>query len=170
MVLLSRVWLWNGTKDHERIKPMIVLTSSTLINRPVKQVFDFISTPENDFQWQYGTLASTQISEGTIRVGTFFQTIGHLMGYRIRRTFEVTEYEPNKRYGFKSRSGPLQSYTSYTFEATRGRTKIDISTQAIAVNSFELDEGVLEKKMKKQLKEDLVLLKDILEQSSAKER
>jgi len=148
---------------------MINLTSSTLIYRPVKQVFDFISTPENDFQWQYGTLASTQTSEGTVRIGTFFRTISHLMGYRIQSTFEVTEYEPNKKYGFESRSGPLQSYTSYTFETARGYTKIDVSTQAIAVNSLELDEGVIEKKMRKQLKEDLALLKDILEQSSVKE-
>jgi len=148
---------------------MINLTSTTLIYRPVKQVFDFICTPENDFQWQYGTLASTQISEGATRVGTFFRTIAHLMGHRIQTTFEVTEYEPNRKYGFKSLSGPLQSYTSYTFEITRGCTKIDISTQAIAVNSLELNEGALEKKMRRQLKENLALLKDILEQSSLRE-
>jgi uncharacterized protein YndB with AHSA1/START domain len=148
---------------------MINLTSSTLIYRPVKQVFDFITTPENDFQWQYGTLVSTQMSEGATRVGTFFRSTGHLMGHRIQSTFEVTEYEPNKKYGFKSLSGPLQSHTSYTFEIARGCTKIDVSTQAIAVNSLQLNEGILEKKMRKQLKEDLALLKEILEQSSARE-
>ena len=142
---------------------MINLTSSTLIYRPVKQVFDFISTPENDFQWQYGTLASAQISEGATRVGTFFRSIGHLMGRRVQGTFEVTEYEPNAKYGFKSLSGPLQSNTSYAFSMDRGCTKINISTQAIAVNSIQLNEGILEKKMKKQLKENLALLKDILE-------
>lgn len=31
-------------------------------------------------------------------------------------TFEMTEFEPNKKYGFKSLSGPLDSQTSYTFE------------------------------------------------------
>jgi hypothetical protein len=142
---------------------MINLTSSALIYRPVKQVFDFISTPENDFQWQYGTLASDQISEGATRVGSFFRSIGHLMGRRVQGTFEVTEYEPNAKYGFKSLSGPLQSHTSYAFEIDKGCTKINISTQAIAVNAIQLNEGVLEKKMKKQLKENLALLKDILE-------
>jgi uncharacterized protein YndB with AHSA1/START domain len=156
---------------HEGRKNMLMinLTSSTLIYRPVKQVFDFITTPENDFQWQYGTLVSTQMSEGATRVGTFFRSTGHLMGHRIQSTFEVTEYEPNKKYGFKSLSGPLQSHTSYTFEIARGCTKIDVSTQAIAVNSLQLNEGILEKKMRKQLKEDLALLKEILEQSSARE-
>src|SRR5271157_624670 len=95
---------------------MINLISNKLIYRPVKQVFDFISIPENDFQWQYGILKSAQISEGGIGVGTFFRSIGHFMGRRIEGTFEVTEYEPNKKYGFKSLSGPLHSQTLYTFE------------------------------------------------------
>ena len=147
---------------------MINLASSILIYQPLKLVFGFISTPENDFQWQYGTLASVQISEGDTKVGTFFNTISHLMGHRIQSTFEVTEYEPNRRYGFKSISGPLQSHTSYQLEIIKGCTKIDVLTQAIAVNSLQFTERILEKKMKKQLKEDLALLKDILEQSSMK--
>jgi uncharacterized protein YndB with AHSA1/START domain len=142
---------------------MINLISSTLIKRPVKQVFDFVSTPENDFQWQYGTLATARLSKGRHAVRTFFRSIGHLMGRRNLSTFEITEFEPNKKYGFKSLSGPLHSKTSYTFEITDGSTKITISTQADVVNFFHMDEGFLEKKMKKQLKENLTMLKDLLE-------
>jgi hypothetical protein len=79
---------------------MINLNSSTLIYRPIRQIFDFMSTPENDFQWQYGTLASARISEGAGNIGTFFRSIDHLMGRRILSTFEVNEYELNKKYGF----------------------------------------------------------------------
>ena len=142
---------------------MINLNISTMIYRPIKQIFDFVSTPENDFQWQYGTLESARLSEGVSNIGTFFRSIGHLMGHRVLSTFEVTEYEPNKKYGFKSLSGPLHSQTSYTFEIASDSTKINISTQVNMVNLLQLNEGILEKKMKKQLKENLGLLKDILE-------
>jgi hypothetical protein len=142
---------------------MINLNGSTLIYRPIRQIFDFMSTPENDFQWQYGTLASARISEGASNVGTFFRSIGHLMGRRILSTFEVNEYELNKKYGFKSLCGPLNSQTSYTFEIANGSTKITITTQANVVNFFQMDEAILEKKMKKQLKENLTMLKDFLE-------
>jgi hypothetical protein len=142
---------------------MINLNISTMIYRPIKQIFDFVSTPENDFQWQYGTLESARLSEGVSNIGTFFRSIGHLMGHRVLSTFEVTEYEPNKKYGFKSLSGPLHSQTSYTFEIANDSTKINISTQVNMVNLLQLNEGILEKKMKKQLKENLGLLKDILE-------
>ena len=61
---------------------MINLISSTFIERPVKQVFDFVSTPENDFRWHYGTLASSKLAEGIPSKGSFFRSIGHWMGRR----------------------------------------------------------------------------------------
>jgi uncharacterized membrane protein len=142
---------------------MIDLHVSTLIYRPIKQVFDFVSIPENDFQWQYGTLASARLPDGVSKIGSFFRSIGHLLGHRNQGIFEVTEYEPNSKYSFKSLSGSLHVQTSYTFESASGSTKISISTQAHAANSLQLNERLVEKKMKKQLKENLVLLKGLLE-------
>jgi uncharacterized protein YndB with AHSA1/START domain len=146
-------------KEHD----MIQIISNTRIYQPIKRVFDFISTPENDFQWQYGTLASTRISEITTGLGGCFQSTSLFMGNRIQSTFEVTEYEPNSRYGFKSLSGPLQSFTSYALEIARGCTQVKLSIQANIVNLIGLSENVLEKKMKRQLKENLEMLKNILE-------
>ena len=87
------------------------------------------------------------------------------MGHRIQSTFEVTEYEPNSKYGYKSLSGPLQSYTSYAFDIAKGYTQVRLSMQANVINSMDLNENILEKKMKKQLKENLAMLKEILESS-----
>lgn len=142
---------------------MINLNISTMIYRPVTQIFDFVSTPENDFQWQYGTLASNRLLENVSILGSFFRSVGHLMGRRIISTFEVTEYEPNRKYGFKSLSGQLNSHTSYTFEMVGGSTMVNISTQMDAGNSLQYRDSILEKKMRKQLKENLALLKEILE-------
>jgi len=142
---------------------VISIHSSTHIYRPIQRVFEFICTPENDFQWQYGTLASSNISEGTAKIGASFRRVGHLLGHRSQSTYEVTEYEPNSKYGFKSLSGPLQSFTAYTFNPARGYTELGISMQANVVNMVNLNENILEKKMKKQLKENLAMLKNILE-------
>jgi len=145
---------------------MINLNGSTIISRPIQQVFDFMSTPENDFQWQYGTLASARLSGGVSEIGTLFRSIGHLMGRRTLTTFEVTDYEPGRRYRFKSLSGPLHSQTTYTFAVSDGNTRINISTRANVVNFFQVGERILEKRMKKQLRENLAMLKDFLEVKS----
>lgn len=146
---------------------MIHITTNTTIYRPVKQVFDYISTPENDFQWQYGTLSSSRSFGESRVIGSFFRSIGHLMGRRNLCTFEVTEYEPGRRYGFKSVSGAINSNTIYTFEISRGSTKVDIFIEMYPVNPAAINEAVLEKYMKRQTKENLKLLKELLEEKPA---
>ncbi|MFZ5858556.1 MAG: SRPBCC domain-containing protein [Chloroflexota bacterium] len=142
---------------------MININLYTMICKPIEEVFDFVSQPENDIQWQYGTLNSPGFAKGLGKVGALFRSIGHLMGRRNLSAFEVTEYEPNSKFGFKSVSGPLQSYTSYTLESAKGVTKISLSTQANVVNFFQVDESKLEKAMKKQSMENLAILKNLLE-------
>jgi hypothetical protein len=142
---------------------VIQIISNTLICQPIKRVFEFVSTPENDFQWQYGTLASTRLPGKVNGLGACFQSVGNFLGQRVQTTFEVTEYEPTTRYGFKSLSGPLQSITSFTFDINKGYTMVKLLMQANITNMVELSENVLEKKMKRQLKENLAMLKNILE-------
>jgi hypothetical protein len=150
-----------GTPAKENT--MISFDLNTHIYRPLLQVFRFVTTPENDFQWQYGTLRSAQISNGKIGVGSLFRSVGHLVGHRIESVYEVTEFEPNKRYGFKSLSGAMESHTLYTFEVTKGSTKINIFTQVSPGDLFKTGNAIVEKKVKKQYRENLALLKDILE-------
>jgi len=143
---------------------MFNLTISTMIGAPIKRVFDYMSTPENDFQWQYGTLATASLSEGISTTGSFFRSIGHFLGRRNLSTFEVTEYELNSKYGFKSLSGPLHSQTSYSFEMAIEGTRVNISTRVHVVDFFHMNERFLGKKIKNQLKENLTMLKDLLEE------
>ena len=142
---------------------MINFSLNAQIYRSLNQVFSFVTTPENDFQWQYGTLASTQLSKGEMGIGTLFRTLGHFMGRRVESTYEVTEFEPNKKFGFKSLSGPLHSHTLYTFEVIEGSTRINISSQASPGDLCKTADIIVEKKVKKQYKENLAMLKDVLE-------
>lgn len=142
---------------------MISFDLNTHIYRPLKQVFIFVATPENDFQWQYGILASTQISNGEIGLGTLFRAVGHIMGRRIEAIYEITAFELNKRYGFKSVSGPVDSYTLYTFEMSEGGTMINLSTETNPRDLFKPSDTIIVKKFKKQYKENLAMLKSVLE-------
>jgi Polyketide cyclase / dehydrase and lipid transport len=146
---------------------MINFSLNAKIYRSLTQVFSFVTTPENDFQWQYGTLASTQLSKGEMGIGTLFRTIGHFMGRRVESTYEVTQFEPNKKFGFKSLSGPMHSHTLYTFEVINGSTRMNIATQASPGDLFKTADVIVEKRVKKQYRENLAILKDVLEASRA---
>ena len=142
---------------------MIRLDLNTHIYRPKIQVFTFVATPENDFQWQYGTLTSARISRGELGLGTRFRAVGHLLGWRMETLYEVTVFEPNERYGFKSVSGPVDSYTLYTFEIYQGGTTVNLSTETNPKDVFKPNGPTVVKQFKKQLKENLAMLKSVLE-------
>ena len=144
---------------------MMKFDLSTHIYRPLQQVFAFVTTPENDFHWQYGTLMSNKISRGEVDVGTLFRTVGHFMGRRFERVYEVTEFKPNQKYGFRSQTGPVDSDTLYTFELIKGSTRIGNSVQISLCEPFKSNPTTAERLLKKEYRENLALLKEILESS-----
>lgn len=138
------------------------------IYRPLWEVFSFVSSPENDFHWQYGTLMSAQISKDEMGVGALFRSVSHFMGRRIESVYEVTEFEPNTKYGFKSKSSSVQSYILYTFGVIKYCTRVNAYTQIEPSNEWKSNDTVTAKTVKKQYRENLALLKDILEASPTK--
>ena len=132
---------------------MISINLNTTILRPVWDVFDFITTPENNSQWQYGSLISVQISPGDMRVGTAFSSFGHFMGRRIQSDFEVTEFETNKRYDFETVSGPIQLQTSYNFEVVDRGTVVVVSSLINPGGFFKLVDPIVARVARRQFKE-----------------
>jgi len=143
---------------------MFNLTIGTIIEAPIQRVFEYMSTPENDSQWQYETLATATIINRLNRMGVYFRSIGHFLGRRNLGTYQVIESSSNRKYRFKTLSGPLHLHTVYTFGAIDGGTKVKISIRVGTINFFQIKERILEKRMKKQLKENLTMLKTLLEE------
>lgn len=133
--------------------------------RPLRDVFSFIVKPENDFHWQYGTLMSAQISQGEMGIGSVFRALGHFMGRRMEIVYEVTEFESNKKYGFRSKSGSMESHTLYTFDVIKYSTRINVFAQIEPGNTWKSSDIVMSKTVKKQYRENLALLKGVLEAS-----
>jgi hypothetical protein len=85
------------------------------------------------------------------------------MGRRIDSIYEVTEFELNKSYGFKSQSGYLETYTLYTFAVVKGKTRVNIFAQLDPGEMLTASDTVSQKRVKKQYRENFALLKDVLE-------
>ena len=146
---------------------MIRFELSTHIHRPLSQVFAFVTTPENDFQWQYGTLATERVSNGEVGEGTLFRAVGHFLGQRMERVFEVTRFERNKVYAHKSISGPLFSQTLYRFAILGARTVLQVAVQLDPASSLGSVGLKNEKQVRNQYRQDLQLLRTVLETISS---
>jgi uncharacterized protein YndB with AHSA1/START domain len=84
---------------------MFKVEGTVVINRPIEEVFKFLTTPGSSAQWQGMVLESKQTSEGPVGVGTTGQSASQFLGRRMESTWEVTEHELNRKTAYKSTSG-----------------------------------------------------------------
>ena len=77
------------------------------INRPIGEVFEYVSNPENDPTWVSASLRHQRISPGPMRVGMSTEEDVKFLGQRSTYTWEVTEYDPPTVIAYRATSGPL---------------------------------------------------------------
>lgn len=136
---------------------------STVIKRPTEEVFAVMSNAENILKWQSGTIEAEKTSDGPIGVGTTWRSVSRFLGRRIESESEFTEYELNRKLGFKSKSGPIQFEVRMTFERVEGGTRINTKFEAEIGGFFKLAEPLVVSMGKRQLEGDLANLKDLME-------
>ena len=139
------------------------MKASVVISRPLEEVFEFVTNPENDPRWQSAILESRRTSEGPLGVGTTEAGVGKVIGRRVEWTSEVTEYEPNRKVKYRVTGGPLSADQTVTFEPAEGGTKFTLVYDVKISGFFKLLSSMIVSSMRKQLKLDLINLKDILE-------
>jgi uncharacterized protein YndB with AHSA1/START domain len=70
---------------------MAKLEISTVINRPVEEVFAFLSNPENWPKWISGSIEAKKTSEGPIGVGTTWRQVLTFLGQRMEAEAEIRD-------------------------------------------------------------------------------
>ena len=142
---------------------MVKVELEVIINRPIEEVFTFISNVENDSQWSTGAAGTKFTSEGPIGKGSTFKEATTFLGRKIDTTGEYTEYIPNKKFACKSTSGPFPAEGSWTFEEVDGGTKVTQITEVEPRGFFKIAEPLLIRMFKRQSEAELANLKDLLE-------
>ncbi len=104
---------------------MARLESSVTINRPVEEVFAFLSNYENDPKWSSATVEATKTSEGPIGVGTTWRSVSEFLGRRSESELEYIEYELNRKIAIKQISGPYPHTFQVTLDLVEGGTKVN---------------------------------------------
>jgi polyketide cyclase/dehydrase/lipid transport protein len=72
-----------------------------VINRPIQEVFAFVTDHSNDKLWKPFVTESRQILSGPIGVGTRFEIVTVAGGYRRSGEVEILEYEPCSSFAYK---------------------------------------------------------------------
>ena len=115
------------------------LDQSVVIERPLEEVFAFVTNRENDAQWAPVVTETRKTSEGPLGVGTTYEQAGRFLGRNVEMHFEVTEYEPNRKIGQRLMSqGQLVATSVCSVEAVSGGTRLTITGEAQTSGFFWL--------------------------------
>jgi len=142
---------------------MINLEFGTLIDRPVKDVFAFVSNPNNMSKWNSAVVSIQQVTPGDVGVGTKFKTVGEAMGRRLEGEMQVQAFEPDTKCGFQLQAGPMQMNLTMSFKTVGTGTKLSLNVQGNPSGVFKLAEGVMTGQVKSLMQGNLDKLKSVLE-------
>jgi uncharacterized membrane protein len=141
---------------------------SIKINRPVEEVFSYASNPENFPEWVATVIEVRQDAPrggGPLRVGERFTAMQQALGRRFEAPFEVTDYEPNRRYAYRSTEGhPVPVTMTFTYQSVSSEgTRFSSRIEGEPGGFFGLVGPMLEKVLRRQMRTNLETLKDLLE-------
>jgi uncharacterized protein YndB with AHSA1/START domain len=143
---------------------MVEVEASVLINRPIEEVFGFVTKPENDAQWYIGVESRDHTPDEPAGVDSTSQSTIRFLGVPIDVTWRVDEYDPPNKIGVKTIEGPIPVEADYTFEAVdEGQTKVAVRGTADVGNLFGLVDPLVERMAQRQWNASFENLKDVLE-------
>ena len=135
-----------------------------VINRPVEEVFAFVTDFEKTPQWRPAVLELKVTSEGPVGVGTTYREMSRFMGRRRETAAEVTEFEPNEKFAVKVTGTPIGAIqATFTFTTVEGGTRLDTAGQAAPDGLFKLLQPLIRAATVKQMNTDNANLKRLLE-------
>src|SRR5215213_9634762 len=129
---------------------MAKIEVSTVINRPIEEVFAVLSNEENRSKWSSTTIEVKKTSEGPIGVGTTWRGVDRIFGRRMERESVFTEYEPNRKITQKSTSGPVPFEVQLMYESVEGGTRVTVIADAQPRGLFKLAGPLLMRLRKRQ--------------------
>lgn len=136
---------------------------STVINRPIEEVFSVLTDLENDLKWRSEWVDARKTSESPIGIGTRFSLIARAFGRRMETVYETIQYEPNRIAAWKAMSGPLPLTFQRIFERVEGGTHLTIIYEAELRGFFKLVMPLLAGSVTRQHEGDLRKVKELME-------
>ncbi len=136
---------------------------STLIKRPLSEVFAYISCYENDPFWSEIILEASQLREGSPEVGLEFRRVIRLLGRNLPANAQIIEYVPGTLICCKSFSGLVPQVETRLCRPAKDGTNFTLRVENFRSDFLNLPVLTLARIFQRQLITDVCTLKDLLE-------
>jgi uncharacterized protein YndB with AHSA1/START domain len=135
------------------------------IDRPLHEVFSFVTDPDALSAWQTNTVQATIETDGPFGVGTRLHEVHRAPGGReLHSTVEVSQYEVDRRFELRIVEGPLAVDGLFVFApGPDGSTHLELFGSGKAAGAMRLAQPVLKRFVRRQFATNLKTLKRVME-------
>ena len=95
---------------------MAPITTTTVIDRPATEVFEYATDPARFSQWQQGVVDGRLDHAGTPQVGDRCLTTRRIGGANRATTSRLTHINPPRTWGVRGTDGPIRATVHLTVE------------------------------------------------------
>ena len=137
---------------------MIEFKNSILIERPLREVFAFISDFENMPKWNYFVTDVVKHSDGPVGIGAIY----HQKRKTDQQRFKVVEFKLNNAVAIETLPPEKKLFMRFTFKEEMNGTRL-VDEWALESNTPDPFEWLAAKRVKLAVLQNLKKLKKLLE-------
>jgi uncharacterized membrane protein len=141
---------------------MIKHKTEIVINRPVNQVFAYMTETQHLPDWQPGLIKAENMSGAPWQAGTRLRERRTLGGRQIETVSEISALNPEQGFTVRSLTGP-QTNGEFRLETVKSGTRVRFAIQLQMSGFMRLAEPFIAKELKQQADNSLVRLKQLVE-------
>lgn len=135
------------------------------IQRPVEQVFSFLTNANNHPKWDTLSVSMEAQQAGEWRQGMTFREVRKIGGRDTEVSSKIAVFDLNRHMEIQSLSGP-DFHGTWIFETVNGGTHLLYTAEMQLGGLMRLLEPLIAGQFKKQLEANFANLKRVLEQNS----
>ena len=141
---------------------MLKFAADVTVNRPVEQVFIWLTNAENQGKFDKSSLKMEALTPGPWRAGTQFRELRDLGVRKTEVLSEVAELESKRRFVIRSKTGP-EWLGIWLFEPEGQGTRLRWTGQMRMKGLGRLLEPLIGRQMRAQIDQQFAQLPGILE-------
>ena len=103
---------------------MLKVTTSIRIERPVDDVFAFVTNVDNVRLWDPKVIRAELTSEGTMKMGAVVRESRRVWWGTINATYTVIEYEPTAKFCLEGEAGGVRATSCLQLAGTGSATEM----------------------------------------------